>query len=269
MPPFPPGTAWIGDEPADAERIAASGPVLVHFLDAAQLNCVRSLPYVLEWRRRYEPAGLRVVGIHTARYGLTGDPGAAAECLAALGAEHPVAIDAELRAWRDYGCKGWPSLFLFCKGGALRWYHLGEGAYDETERAIQGELNAARDDDAPAKEWPEPVEPIRASDHPGATVIPPSGEIFPGGSADEPFRANGDSPAIAARYTGGGVAATVAGEGEIALRLDGEPTGPVQVGGPGLIELVTHPGSEEHGIELTPAPGVEVWSISFAPGVPG
>ena len=36
----------------------AGGPVLVHFLDFAQLNSVRTLPYVAEWARRYREHGL-------------------------------------------------------------------------------------------------------------------------------------------------------------------------------------------------------------------
>ena len=36
----------------------AAGPALVHFFDFAQLNSVRTLPYVVEWARRYGPDGL-------------------------------------------------------------------------------------------------------------------------------------------------------------------------------------------------------------------
>ena len=33
VPPFPPGTEWIGAEPGAVERICARGPLLVHFVD--------------------------------------------------------------------------------------------------------------------------------------------------------------------------------------------------------------------------------------------
>ena len=38
--------------------LTAAGPVLVHFFDYAQLNSVRTLPYLIEWDRRYREAGL-------------------------------------------------------------------------------------------------------------------------------------------------------------------------------------------------------------------
>jgi len=47
-PPFPPGLSWVGGERV-MERLTASGPVLVHFFDFAQLNAVRTLPYLRAW----------------------------------------------------------------------------------------------------------------------------------------------------------------------------------------------------------------------------
>ncbi len=74
-------------------ELTAAGPVLVHFFDFAQLNSVRALPYVLEWNRRYAPLGLSVLGVHSARFGFSGEPEAAAAGIAGLGVEHPVALD--------------------------------------------------------------------------------------------------------------------------------------------------------------------------------
>ena len=75
-----------------------------------------------------------------------------------LGVGFPVAIDAERALWHSYGCEGWPSLFLWSLGGALRWFHFGEGEYAATEEAIQAELRedrrasgAARSDRAVAR----------------------------------------------------------------------------------------------------------------------
>ena len=48
-PDLPAGIAWIGDEPESMPALTAGGPALVHFLDFAQLNSVRTLPYLAEW----------------------------------------------------------------------------------------------------------------------------------------------------------------------------------------------------------------------------
>ncbi len=70
-PPLPPDARWVGDPLPPIERLLARGPVLVHFLDFAQLNSVRSLPYIVAWEERYREAGLAVLGVHSPRSPLT------------------------------------------------------------------------------------------------------------------------------------------------------------------------------------------------------
>ena len=94
---------------------------------------------------RYRDAGLATLGVHSPRFRFTGERellGAGAR--AARASRHPVADDSGYALWHDYGCKGWPSLFLWGQGGALRWFHFGEGEYEATERAIAAELARAR-----------------------------------------------------------------------------------------------------------------------------
>ena len=138
--------------------------MLVHFFDFAQLNSVRTLPYLVEWDRRYRDAGLRTIGVQAPRFPFGADPAAVAAGLERLGVEFPVAIDAERDLWHAYGCEGWPSLFLWSLGGALGWFHFGEGEYPATEEAIQAEL---RELDA-LRALPAPMEPLRPTDAPGA-----------------------------------------------------------------------------------------------------
>lgn len=54
-----------------------------------------------------------------------------------LGIEYPVAQDNDGRTWRAYNNRYWPTLYLIDKKGNLRFIHIGEGAYRETEAAIQ------------------------------------------------------------------------------------------------------------------------------------
>jgi hypothetical protein len=41
----------------------------------------------------------------------------------------------------------------------------------------------------------------------------------------------------------------------------------MQITGPELVELATHDSSGKHTLTLTPDLGVEIWSLSFAPGL--
>jgi len=264
VPPFPPGTVWVGDEPAAVERLCARGTLLVHFLDFAQLNSVRTLPYLRAWRERYAPLGLTVLGVNSPRYTFTADAAALAEGLGRLGVEHPIAADSSYEIWQAYGCRGWPSLFLWGRGGALRWYHFGEGEYRGSEEAIQTELRAADVEHG----LPEPIAPLRPSDAPGAMVASPTEEIFPGGSADEPWTGEDSGAPLELGYEGAGAFASLDGQGTLELALDGGDPHEIAVNAPGLYALAEHSGHERHRLALRPSPGLRVWSLSFAAGVP-
>ena len=244
--------------------LTAAGPVLVHFFDFAQLNSVRALPYVLEWRRRYAPLGLSVLGIHSPRFGFTADHATMAAGVEALGMEHPVADDSGYVIWHDYGCKGWPSLFLWARGGTLAWAHFGEGEYQATEEAIQ---ELVRTEDVTA-ELPEPMAPLRATDAPGAGVVPPTDEVLPGGSPAEPWEATPDAARLELGYAAGGAFVVAEDDGEVRAGLDGAQPAPLERPAPGLVAIAEHERHERHRLTIEASPGVRIWAISFAPGVP-
>lgn len=259
-PDLPAGLIWIGEEPKSMPVLTAAGPVLVHFLDYAQLNSVRTLPYLIEWDRRYREAGLRTIGVQSPRFPFGADRANVAAGLRDLGVEFPVAIDAERHLWHAYGCEGWPSLFLWTLGGALSWFHFGEGEYRATEEAIQAEL---RELDA-LRSLPEPMEPLRPSDAPGALVMPPTEELFPGGSWEQPWT----SGELEVDYEAGAAYATVEGQGTLTVTLDGEDPHQLQIEGPRLYKLTGHERHEQHRLTLDPSPGLRIWSVSFAADIP-
>jgi hypothetical protein len=263
-PDLPDSLEWLGEDPGAMPLLTADGPALVHFFDFAQLNSVRTLPYVAEWARRYREHGLATIGVQAPRFPFGADREAVAAGLARLGVDFPVAIDAERDLWHDYGCEGWPSLFLWRTAGALAWFHFGEGDYAGTEEAIQAEL---REIDA-LRELPAPMAPLRSTDAPGARVMAPTPELFPGGSWERPWTAGEDGEELRIEYEAGGAYVTAEGSGEIEGELDGAPLEPVTIEAPALHPLAEHERHEAHTLTLRPSPGVTLWSLSFAAGVP-
>lgn len=263
-PELPEGIEWVGEPPESMPAATAAGPALVHFLDFAQLNSVRTLPYVSGWTRRYRQHGLTVIGVQAPRFPFGADRAAVAGGLERLGVDFPVAIDADRDLWRSYGCEGWPSLFLWKRGGALAWFHFGEGEYAATEEAIQAEL---RETDA-LRDLPPPMEPLRPTDAREAKVMPPTPEVFPGGSWERPWVAGEDGETLEIPYEAGGAYVTAEGRGEIAVALDGGSAEPLTVDGPALYTLSEHARHERHRLTLRPTPSLRIWSLSFAAGVP-
>jgi hypothetical protein len=264
VPPFAPTLEWVGPEPAPVERICARGPLLVHFIDAAHLSSVRTLPYLTAWNERYSPHGLTVVGVNSPRFPFTGERSRLAAALERLGVAFPVAVDGEYRAWHDYGCEGWPSLFLWSRGGALRWFHFGEGEYAATEAAIADELLAV----SPTLELPGPLDPLRPSDAPGALVAAPTDETLPGGSISTPWRPSGPEDSLDVPYSAGGAWATVDGEGTLTVSLDGGAPREITVDAPGAYELSTHDRHESHLLSLSASATIAVYAVAFAAGLP-
>ncbi len=194
-----------------------------------------------------------MLGVHSPRFRFTAERDLLAPALGRLGIAHAVADDSGYALWHDYGCKGWPSLFLWGQGGALRWYHFGEGEYEATERAIAAELQAI-DSTFIA---PDPMPPLRPSDAPDALVAPPSDELLPGGSITEPWQPPEPGATLALDYAAGGAHASIAGTGELTVAVDGGEPRSIVVGAPGLYDLANHPRHEHHALELTPSDGVE------------
>jgi hypothetical protein len=131
-------------------------PVLIEFWDFCRSNSLRTLPYLKAWHERYESDGLQVIGIHSPGFGRSRERGAVEAAVARLGITYPVLLDPDLEMWQEYENRGWPARYLFDGRGMLFDYHYGEGAYVETELAIQELLGIER----------EPLPPQEASSAP-------------------------------------------------------------------------------------------------------
>src|SRR3954468_19585312 len=88
-PDLPDSLPWVGTKPESMPALTAGGPALVHFLEYAQLNSVRTLPYLVEWHRRYREAGLSVIGVQAPRFPFAAEPENVATALPELGVEFP------------------------------------------------------------------------------------------------------------------------------------------------------------------------------------
>ena len=62
------------------------------------------------------------------------------DALVRFGIEYAVAQDNDGKTWRSYKNHYWPTLYLIDKQGYIRYVHIGEGRYAETEEIIQALL---------------------------------------------------------------------------------------------------------------------------------
>src|SRR5690242_8618626 len=212
-------------------------PLLVEFWDFCRPNSIRTLPYMTAWHERYEPGGLRVIGVHDSGFAPSADPASVREAVARLGVSYPVVVDVEHEIWELYGNLGWPARYLFNQDHKLFDYHYGEGGYQDTELAIQELLGV----DRPI------VEPIRPEDAPGALLSPQSEDVV--GPYSGPYEA-------------GGVWAVLDGSGSV--KANGRE---IVVDHPGCYELISHPRSTTGELELEVEEGVSCFGVCFTPGL--
>lgn len=235
-PEFPTRLPWFNVDTLRMDQ-QLGRPVLIEFWDFCRANSIRTLPYLQAWHERYVAAGLRVIGVHASGFPPSSAPDTVGAAVDRLGIAYPVVVDTELEIWDSYGNVGWPGRYLFDQRGMLFEQHYGEGAYDETEQAIQ-ELLGLED---------PLLEPKRPEDVPGARLEPQSEDVE--GPYSGPYRA-------------GGVWAVLDGRGSI--DANGRR---IEIDHPGAYELVSHPHSTQGELELRVGPGVDCYAVCFTPGL--
>lgn len=98
------------------------------------------IPSLRGWHAEYKDEGLVVIGNHYPEFSYEEDLDNLKEALVRLDVPYPVAQDNDGQTWRAYKNRYWPSLYLIDKRGNIRYQHIGEGRYEETEAAIQALL---------------------------------------------------------------------------------------------------------------------------------
>ena len=114
--------------------------VLIDFWTYSCINCLRTLPYVTTWYDKYKDQGLVIVGVHTPEFDFEKDYKNVSNATVRLGVKYPVVLDSSYGTWNAYQNRYWPREYLIDIDGFISHDHIGEGSYDETERAIQAAL---------------------------------------------------------------------------------------------------------------------------------
>lgn len=134
------GEIWLNaDRPL---RLADLGGkvVLLEMWTFGCINCQRVIPHLQAWHDAYASQGLVVIGNHYPEFAHERDLEALGKAVEQMGVTYAVTQDNEGTTWRAYNNHYWPTLYLIDKRGRLRYQHIGEGAYAETEAAIQSLL---------------------------------------------------------------------------------------------------------------------------------
>jgi len=109
------------------------------------INCIRTLPFITAWDEKYSDQGLLIIGIHSPEFEFEKDIENVKMAVTKHGINYPVLLDNDKEIWDAFENRYWPRKYIADHEGFIRYDHIGEGAYDETEKIIQ-ELLKERND---------------------------------------------------------------------------------------------------------------------------
>ena len=132
-PEFSGLVGWLNSKPLTLDEPARQGrpdrllDVLVHQLPAhapVPQGVGRALPRERADDRRRPHARVRL---------RAGADERARATRRSSGSEYPIALDNDFGTWNAWHNQYWPAKYLIDRAGHVRYYHFGEGEYDETE----------------------------------------------------------------------------------------------------------------------------------------
>ena len=95
------------------------------------------IPQLRDWHAKYEKDGLTIVGVHSPEFSWEKPYDKVEAATRGLGVKYPVVQDNDFAIWRRYSNWAWPSTVIVDRKGIIRYTHIGEGAYEETEQVIR------------------------------------------------------------------------------------------------------------------------------------
>ena len=95
------------------------------------------IPDLKKWHAKYYDQGFVIVAVHAPEFSYERSEQYVRESVAKLGIRYAVVMDNNFKIWRAYNNVYWPTVYLVDKQGVIRYRHIGEGAYQETEQMIR------------------------------------------------------------------------------------------------------------------------------------
>jgi thiol-disulfide isomerase/thioredoxin len=138
-PEFTQITDYINTKPIKLSDLKGK-VVLVHFWTYTCINCIHTIPHLNDWYAKYANKGFVIVGIQTPEFEFEKNIDSVKEAVKDFKIKYPVIQDNDYGTWNAYGNRYWPRDYLLDNEGYIRYDHIGEGGYKDTENIIQSLL---------------------------------------------------------------------------------------------------------------------------------
>ena len=131
---------YINTTPEELAKEMEGKVILYDIWTYSCINCIRTLPYITAWNEKYADDGLLIIGIHSPEFEFEKNEHNVEMAVAKNGITYPVVMDNEMKTWKAFENRYWPRKYIADHEGFIRYDHIGEGGYEQTEKIIQGLL---------------------------------------------------------------------------------------------------------------------------------
>lgn len=138
-------SGYINTLPDELQKKIDESVVLYDIWTYSCINCVRTLPFITAWDEKYSDKGLLIIGIHSPEFEFEKNIENVKMAVTKYGIKYPVVLDNEKKIWKAFENNYWPRKYIADHEGYIRYDHIGEGGYDETEKIIQKLLKERAD----------------------------------------------------------------------------------------------------------------------------
>ena len=128
---------YLNTTPEELISVMENKVILYDIWTYSCINCVRTLPHITAWDDKYSDQGLLIIGIHSPEFEFEKNPKNVQMAIAKHGINYPVVLDNDMETWKAFDNRYWPRKYIADHEGYIRYDHIGEGGYQETEKIIQ------------------------------------------------------------------------------------------------------------------------------------
>ncbi len=170
------GLGWLNiDRPLRLDGELRGQVVLVDFWTYCCINCMHILPDLAYLEHKYAAEPVMFIGVHSAKFANEASRETIRAAIQRYEIKHPVVIDDQMKIWRSYAARSWPTVVIIDARGYEVGRVAGEGNREIIDQTISQALQQGRTSGALAK---EPLTIRRDASVRAATGLSFPGKVF-------------------------------------------------------------------------------------------
>lgn len=111
--------------------------VLIDFWTLGCINCIRTLPHLVETYEIYNDQWFEIIAAHAPEFAYEQKIEAVQRAVDEYNLSYPIAQDNNFLTWKAYKNRYWPAHYLIDKQWNVRYTHFGQWKYQEMRQAIE------------------------------------------------------------------------------------------------------------------------------------